>query len=156
LQILLNHNPAFLRQANTRTPYKNKFMPRQKRASRILEKAQLRSSGLKAIDPNIDFGNANNLKNLTEQIDQLRTKINSYNTALSVIDASKTDIEQLEKSLGALCERMLLAVAVKYGKDSSEYEMAGGVRKSDRIRRSTVTRLKSFAEAVSSENVQTA
>jgi hypothetical protein len=38
---------------------------------------------------------------------------------------------------------MLTGVACKYGKDSSEYEMAGGVRKSDRIRKSTVTRLKS-------------
>ncbi|MBD2727353.1 hypothetical protein H6G96_13695 [Nostoc sp. FACHB-892] len=120
-------------------------MPRQKRASRVLEKAQLRLSGLKAIDPQIDFGDAKNLNNLTQQIDQLRTKIDSYNTALSVIDASKTDIEQLEKSLGSLCEMMLLAVAAKYGKDSSQYEMAGGVRKSNRIRKSTVTRLKSLA-----------
>ena len=120
-------------------------MPRQKRASRVLEKAQLRLSGLKAIDPKIDFGDDKSLNNLTQQIDQLRTKIDSYNTALSMIDASKTDIEQLEKSLGALCEMMLLAVAAKYGKDSSEYEMAGGVRKSDRIRKSTVTRLKSLA-----------
>jgi uncharacterized lipoprotein YehR (DUF1307 family) len=145
LRILLNQNPAFLRQNNTTTPYNKKIMPRQKRASRVLEKAQLRLSGLKAIDPKIDFGDAKNLNNLTQQIDQLRTKIDSYNTALSVIDASKTDIEQLEKSLGSLCEMMLLAVAAKYGKDSSQYEMAGGVRKSDRIRKSTVTRLKSLA-----------
>ncbi|BCL38821.1 hypothetical protein [Nostoc sp. MS1] len=130
-------------------------MPRQKRSSRILEKAQLRLSGLKAIDPNIDFGNANNLKNFTQQIEQLRIKINDYNTAISVIDASKTDIEQLERSLSALCETMLLGVAVKYGKDSSEYEMAGGVRKSDRIRKSSVTRLKSFAEATPNKNLQT-
>ena len=31
-------------------------------------------------------------------------------------------------------ERILLAVAVKYGRDSNEYEMAGGVRKSERKR----------------------
>ncbi len=28
---------------------------------------------------------------------------------------------------------MLIGVAFKYGKDSIEYEMAGGVRKSDRV-----------------------
>jgi hypothetical protein len=145
LRILLNQNPTFLRQNHTTTPYKKKIMSRQKRASRVLEKAQLRLSGLKAIDPKIDFGDAKNLNNFTQQIEQLRTKIHSYNTALSVIDASKTDIEQLEKSLAALCEMMLLGVAAKYGKDSSEYEMAGGVRKSARIRKSTVTRLKSLA-----------
>ncbi len=45
---------------------------------------------------------------------------------------------------------MSLGVAVKYGKDSHEYELAGGVRTSDgfanakgeRIRRSTASRLK--------------
>lgn len=89
------------------------------------------------------------MQNLTQQIEQLRTKIDTYNTALSVIDASRTDIEQLEKSLSTLCEKLLLAVAVKYGKDSQEYVMAGGVRKSDRIRKSTITRLKTVAEEVS-------
>jgi hypothetical protein len=51
-----------------------------------------------------------------------------------------------------LCERLLLAVAVKYGKDSQEYVMAGGVRKSDRIRKSTATRLKASPEETSTEN----
>ncbi|WP_334937654.1 hypothetical protein [Nostoc sp.] len=36
---------------------------------------------------------------------------------------------------------------VKYGKDSREYEMIGGVRKSDRIRKATITRLKSTADS---------
>ncbi|WP_315791288.1 hypothetical protein [Fischerella sp. JS2] len=131
-------------------------MPRPKRSSRVLEKAQLRACGLKAIDPNLDFGNAGNLQNLTQQIEQLRAKIDTYNTALSIIDASRTDIEQLEKNLSSLCERLLLAVAVKYGKDSQEYVMAGGVRKSDRIRKSTATRLKASPEETSTENAKTA
>ncbi|PMB46644.1 hypothetical protein CEN39_25705 [Fischerella thermalis CCMEE 5201] len=129
-------------------------MPRSKRSFRVLEKAQLRACGLKAIDPNLDFGNAGNLQNLTQQIEQLRTKINTYNTALTAIDASRTDIEQLEKNLSSLCERLLLAVAVKYGKDSQEYVMAGGVRKSDRIRKSTATRLKASSEETSTEDAK--
>jgi len=48
----------------------------------------------------------------------------------------------LEKSLGDLADQMLIGVAFKYGKNSREYEMAGGVRKSERIRRSSVSRLK--------------
>ncbi|WGV27266.1 hypothetical protein [Halotia branconii] len=121
-------------------------MPRAKRTSRVLAKAQLRASGLKAIDPNIDFGDANSLQNMIQQIEQLTAKLDTHNTALAVIDASRTDIELLEKNLSTLSEKMLLAVAVKYGKDSREYEMAGGVRKSDRIRRSTLSRLKAVAE----------
>jgi hypothetical protein len=51
-----------------------------------------------------------------------------------VIDSSKSEIDQLEKNLSELGERMLIGIAFKYGKDSREYEMAGGVRKSERIR----------------------
>lgn len=130
-------------------------MSRKKRTSRFLEKAELRTAGLKAIDPSIDFGDARNLQNMTQLIEQLRTKIDAYNTALSVIDSSKTEIVQLEKNLSELSERMLIGIAFKYGKDSREYEMAGGVRKSERIRRSRMNRLKSGTEA-SGENAKTA
>jgi predicted S18 family serine protease len=129
-------------------------MIRPRQSSRILKKAQLRASGLQAIDPNIDFGNANSLQNMQQQMEQLRNKLNSHNTALAVINAAKTDIAELEKSLSNLCEMMLLAVAVRYGKDSQEYVMAGGVRKSDRIRKGTITRLKTVAEKATVEPVE--
>jgi hypothetical protein len=131
-------------------------MARKKRTSRVLEKAELRSAGLKAIDPTLDFGDARNMNNLTQFMEQLRSKIDAYNTALSVIDSSQTEIEQLEKTLGDLSEKMLIGVAFKYGKDSPEYEMAGGVRKSDRIRKSTASRLKAATEEPSKQNAQTA
>ncbi len=41
---------------------------------------------------------------------------------------------ETEKVLMAFSEKMLLGVAFEYGKDSFEYEMAGGVRKSQRKR----------------------
>lgn len=34
-----------------------------------------------------------------------------------------------------MAEKMLLGVAIKYGKDSSKYEMAGGARRGERRRR---------------------
>lgn len=117
-----------------------------KRSSRILEKAQKRACGMQAIDPNLNFGNSNSLQNMLQQIEELRTKLNAHNTALAVVDASRTDIAKLEKSLSILCENMLMSVAGKYGKDSNEYVQAGGVRKSDRIRKSTITRIKSNVE----------
>ncbi len=95
------------------------------------------------------FGDDRDLKNIAQLIEQLRNKINAYNTALSVIDSSKTEIHTLETTLNDLAEKMLIGVAFKYGKDSSEYEMAGGVKKSDRIRRSTASRLRAKAEEVS-------
>ena len=122
-------------------------MPRQKRRpSRILEKAELRTAGFKAIDPNMDFGDARNLQTMSEIMVKLRSKIEAYNTALAVIDSTKTEIDELEKTLGDLMDKMLIGVAFKYGKDSREYEMAGGVRKSERIRRSSTSRLKAVPE----------
>jgi hypothetical protein len=129
-------------------------MPRRKRTSRTLEKAELRLAGLKAVDPTLDFGDNRTITQLTTQINQLRSKLDAYNTALAVIDSCKTEIEALEKRLGDLSDRMLIGVAFKYGKDSREYEMAGGVRKSERIRRSSVSRLK--ATDASDSTTQTA
>ncbi|MBE9036241.1 hypothetical protein [aff. Roholtiella sp. LEGE 12411] len=131
-------------------------MSRPKRTSRVLEKAQLRCAGLKSIVPNIKFDEDYNLEKLIESIEQLRTKIDIYNTALSVVDSSKTEIEEMEKNLSSLSEKMLMVVAIKYGKDSREYEMAGGVRSSDRIRKIRSSRLKTVAEQALNENTKTA
>ncbi|NEU77157.1 hypothetical protein PI95_032820 [Hassallia byssoidea VB512170] len=131
-------------------------MSRKKRTSPFLQKAELRAAGLKAIDPSLDFGDARSLQNMTQLIEQLRAKIDAYNTALCVIDSYKIEIAQLEKNLSELAERMLIGIAFKYGKDSREYEMAGGVRKSERVRRSKMNRLKINTEEASGENAKTA
>ncbi len=130
-------------------------MARQKKTSRVLEKAQLRFFGLKSIVPEIKFDEDYNLNKLMESIEQLRNKIGVYNIALSLVDSSKDEIDEMEKNLGQLCEKMLMVVAIKYGKDSREYEMAGGVRNSDRVKKIRATRLKSAAEKASEENVKT-
>ncbi len=62
----------------------------------------------------------------------------------------------MEKNLRQLSEKLLMVVAIKYGKDSAEYEMAGGVRSSDRIRKIRATRLKNVAEQASDKNGKTA
>ncbi|WP_100900836.1 hypothetical protein [Nostoc flagelliforme] len=131
-------------------------MPRPKRTSRILEKAELRSAGLKAIDSNMDFGDNCDLQNLTKSIEQLRTMLDAYNLALAMIDSSKTKIDEMEKTLNNLTDKMVRGVAFKYGKNSSEYEMAGGIRDSERVRKSRLSRLKAVAGEVSDENAKTA
>ncbi len=130
-------------------------MSLKKRTSRVLENAELRAAGLKAIDLNFDLGDACNLKNMKLLVEQLRTKIETHNTALAVIDSSRTEIEELEQILGNFSEKILMGVGFKYGKDSHEYEMAGGVRKSERIRKSRLSRLKNLAQKASSESAKT-
>ncbi|MEH1932208.1 MAG: hypothetical protein V7L14_00410 [Nostoc sp.] len=130
-------------------------MSRQKRTSRVLEKAELRSAGLKAIDSNMDFGDNCGLKNLTQSIEQLRTMLDAYNIAIAMIDSSKTKIDEMEKTLSNLTDKIVRGVAFKYGKNSSEYELAGGIRDSERVRKSRLSRLKASAEEVSQENAKT-
>jgi hypothetical protein len=69
---------------------------------------------------------------LTAKHDELDAKLKEYNDALAKTDAMLNDIEKLEKEARDLTERALAGVASKYGKDSSEYEKAGGRRKSER------------------------
>ncbi|WP_199336523.1 hypothetical protein [Oscillatoria sp. FACHB-1407] len=121
----------------------------------MLGKAELRAAGLKAINPQLDFGNSRSVEQLTDLIAKLRARIDAYNTALAVIDSSKSEIESLEKMLGELTEQLLIGVAYQYGNDSREYEMAGGVRKSDRVRRSSISRIRANAESQSSQQLPT-
>ncbi|MBD6617729.1 hypothetical protein FNW02_18300 [Komarekiella sp. 'clone 1'] len=131
-------------------------MPRQKRTSRVLEKAEFRSAGLKAIDPNMNFDDSCNLQNLAQSIEQLRTMLDAYNAALAVVDSSKTKIDEMEKSLSNLSDKLLRGVAFKYGRNSSEYEIAGGIRDSERVRKSRLTRFKAGTGQILDENAKTA
>lgn len=131
-------------------------MSRQKRTSRVLEKAELRASGMKSIIPSIKFEEDYTLEKLIDSIEQLRNKIDVHNSALAIVDSTLTEVENMEKNLKQLSEKMLMVVAIKYGKDSVEYEMAGGVRNSDRLRKMRASRLKNIAEQVSDKNGKTA
>ncbi|NJO75499.1 MAG: hypothetical protein HC833_18070 [Leptolyngbyaceae cyanobacterium RM1_406_9] len=124
-------------------------MSRKQRISRDLERAELRASKMKAIDPALDLGDRFTLNDYIRTIDELRAKLDIHNSALAAISASQTEIESLEKTLNEMTERMLIGVAFKFGKDSREYEMAGGVRKSERVRKGVNTRLRAVAKSQS-------
>jgi hypothetical protein len=131
-------------------------MPRRKRNSRILEKAQFRVAGLKAIDPNINFDDTCNMQNLTQLIEQFHNTLDDYNAAIAMIDSSRKKLDEMEKSLSQVSDKMLMGVGFKYGKNSNEYELAGGVRDSERVRKSRLTRLKNNTDKTSEENKITA
>ncbi|WP_414575887.1 hypothetical protein [Anabaena sp. CCY 9402-a] len=131
-------------------------MARKKRSSRILEKAEFRVAGLKAIDPNLNLDDTCNLQNLTQLIDRFHNMLDDYNAAIAMIDSSKKKLDDMEKNLSQVSDKMLMGVGFKYGKNSSEYELAGGVRDSERIRKSRLTRLKSHTDKTSNETAMTA
>lgn len=122
-------------------------MSRKKRSSTILEKAEHRAAGLKSLGVNLDFGNSRTLANFLTAIEQMRTKQEAYNQLLAKIDSIYVEMLDFEKSLADLSDHMLLGVACQFGRDSSEYQAAGGVRKSEQIRRRAKKRTKTGAEA---------
>lgn len=109
-------------------------MPRLKRNSSALAKAEHRSAGLKAISPELNMGDGLTLENYLTLIETLRSQLAAYNESLTFVDRAGSTVQDTERQLRALSERMLIAVAARYGKDSYEYEMAGGTRKSERKR----------------------
>ncbi|OCQ99535.1 hypothetical protein BCD64_10800 [Nostoc sp. MBR 210] len=130
-------------------------MPRKKRSSQILEKAQFRVAGLKAIDPNLNFDDTHNLQSMTQLIEQFKKMLEDYNSALAIIDSSKQKLDEMEKTLKQVSDKMVTGVGFKYGRNSNEYELAGGIRESERVRKSRLTRLKSNPEKTSDENTVT-
>ncbi len=130
-------------------------MTRRKRSSRILEKAEFRVAGLKAINANINFDDTYNLQNLTQLIDNFHNMLDDYNAAIAMIDSSRNKLDEMEKTLSQVSDKMLMGVGFKYGKNSNEYELAGGVRDSERVRKSRLTRLKSNTDKTSDENAIT-
>lgn len=109
-------------------------MSRRKRTSKVLEKAERRASSIKSISQTLDLGNGLTLEKFNSMIEDVRSKVDVYNATLSSVDKNYNDMMAAEQTLSDLAELMLLGVAIKYGKSSNEYEMAGGVRKTDRKR----------------------
>jgi hypothetical protein len=108
-------------------------MPRNKKSpTTVMVEATNRLAGLKSVEENLDFGNGLTNTAFNILINDTYDTLEQYNTLLSQVDQKSNDFDVLEKKLKDMHERMLLGVAVKYGKDSDEYEMAGGTRKSER------------------------
>jgi 16S rRNA G527 N7-methylase RsmG len=106
-------------------------MAYKRRASQIVADAQKRATNLKAVDPNLDLGDGLTVAAFEGEISAVQEALEKYNKLLAKADAAANELNELEKKLGTLSGRMLAGVGVKYGKDSSQYEMAGGVRTSE-------------------------
>jgi hypothetical protein len=110
-------------------------MAYKKKSYRSYDNAFTRLASLKSIDPKMDLNNGLSIDVYESAIIELKTRIDGYNTHLSLIDGMKNAIGEMDKKVRDLNERMLSGVASKYGKDSDEYEKAGGVKKSERKKR---------------------
>lgn len=103
---------------------------KKKKKSRSLETAKYRATQLANIDETIDFGGGFNYQALKELIDTAEAEIAKYNTMLAGVDAQRIIVRKLEKQLSDACERVFTGIITQFGRDSAEYEMIGGTRKS--------------------------
>lgn len=116
---------------------------KKKKRSIVLDKARSRQAALLSVGAKLDFGNGLTTATFDKLLDDTQKALKTYNTLLSEIDKAYNGFQALEKSLADTSDRMLTGIATQYGKNSNEYEMAGGTRKSERRRKP-----RSFSEPV--------
>lgn len=106
-------------------------MAYKRKTSQVIADAQHRAVNLKSISTTLDLGNGLTLAAYNAKISLTQTALDAYNVQLAKADGLGNDFKAGEKEMRTLSARMLAAVGVKYGKDSNEYEMAGGTRSSE-------------------------
>ncbi|MDZ8025929.1 MAG: hypothetical protein RMX65_000875 [Nostoc sp. DedQUE01] len=107
-------------------------MTQKKRNSIALTKAERRIEGMQTINSELDFGNGFSITTYNTKVIELREKLAAYNQAQTIVHKTQNALVEAERGLNTYSEQMLLNVASRYGKNSDEYEMAGGTRRSDR------------------------
>ncbi|MFN6531368.1 hypothetical protein [Nostoc sp. ChiSLP03a] len=129
-------------------------MARRKRNSTALERADRRIESLQSINVKLDFGEGLTIQAYTTTINDLRSKLAAYNTALSTIDKLTDDVNNAEKVVIAMSEKMLLGVGSRYGKTSREYEMAGGARRGNTKKKRSVLDNSKVTNSLTADSVK--
>jgi hypothetical protein len=102
------------------------IMAYRTRTSAILEKAQKRNLAIQSIDPNLNMGEGVSVAEFSASIAETQAKVDRYNLAISTLTQLHGEMMASEKALANQHERMLNSVSGKFGRDSVQYEMAGG------------------------------
>ncbi|MEH2086046.1 hypothetical protein [Nostoc sp.] len=129
-------------------------MARRKRNSSVLERADRRIESLQSISVQLDFGEGLTIQAYNTTINDLRSKLAAYNTALSTIDKLTDDVKNAEQTVITMSEKMLLGVASRYGKISQEYEMAGGARRGNTKKKRSVLGNSKVTNPLATDSVQ--
>ncbi len=117
-------------------------MAQRKRNSTALTKAERRIEGIQTINSDLDFGNGFSIASYNTKIVELREKLAVYNQARTIVEKTQNALVDAERAINSYSEQMLLCVGPRYGKNSDEYEMAGGTRKSGRKKARSVVNQK--------------
>lgn len=119
----------------------------------LLDKAKARLIAIKNIHLDSYPSRGLSVQTYTAAIEKSTCYQEIYNSTLATLNADRIAKEEADKELKEITEKMLLGVSIEFGKDSPEYEMAGGTRKSKRKRS---TRKKSQPDSTEAAQLVTA
>ena len=102
--------------------------------NQILNSALDRIAGVRSISAELDLGIGLSVETYQSAISEVEVLLNSYNTQLASLGELRNRIKEKEMVLKDYNERILIGVGAKFGKDSNQYQMAGGTKKSMRKR----------------------
>lgn len=108
---------------------------RRKQATPEIKELRQKIAGMKAIDPAFDAGNGVTLVAAEALLAGGEDKLEDYNQAIATADDKDNIFGAANKDIRGFNRKVLPAAGLKYGTDSSEYEQLGGVRDSDRKKR---------------------
>lgn len=106
-------------------------MARKAKTDREIQKGRIRLSKVKSVEADFSANADVSVATMNAAITDAEGILDNYNQTLSSLDAQSNQYDLAIKKVNDIGERLLDAVGLKYGKDSDQYEMAGGTRKSE-------------------------
>lgn len=110
----------------------------KKSNSPVIDTAEKRVAGLESIDPNLALAPDLTLPLYKAALNTTRDAVMNYNKQLSQADEAANKMKASERALADFSERMLAGIVAKYGRNSDQYEKAGGTRRAERRKRREV------------------
>lgn len=107
-------------------------MARTPKTDRELQAGKIRLAKVKSVEADFKANDEVSVAKLETEVSEAQSILDDYNQTLASLDGKNNQYNLQIKKIKDLSERLLESVGVKYGKDSDEYEMAGGTRKSER------------------------
>jgi hypothetical protein len=104
-------------------------------ATEEIKELRQKIAGMKSIDPAFDAGNGVTLVAALAMLANAEGKLEDFNQSIATADDKDNIFVDANKEVRGFNKKVLPAAGLKYGTDSSEYEQLGGVRDSERKKR---------------------
>jgi hypothetical protein len=106
----------------------------KKQSSKVLDQALLRVATFQSFDSEIDFGEGLTLKEFAALAQSVQTSLREHNAAVETVKQTAQSIQDMEKRLVDMGDRMVMGIACKHGTQSEEYQMLEQIRRKSKHR----------------------